>query len=48
MTIPLVRLLPIPPPSRMEEDESVFNFNKDEDNEECLKFCDILKWRATV
>jgi hypothetical protein len=32
----------------MEEDGSVFNFNKGEDDEGCLKFCNILKWSATV
>jgi hypothetical protein len=33
----------------MEEDGSVLiNFNKGEDDEGCLKFCNILKWSATV
>jgi hypothetical protein len=35
-------------PSRMEEDGSVFNFNKGKDDEGCFKFCNILKWSATV
>jgi hypothetical protein len=41
---------PNSPPSLPEEDESVFliNFNKGEDDEGCLKFCNILKWSATV
>ena len=26
----------------------LFNFNKGEDDEGCLKFCNILKWSATV
>ena len=31
------------PPSRLEEDGCVFiNFNKGEDDEGCLKFCNIL------
>jgi len=32
----------------MEKDGSVFNFNKGKDDERCLKFCNILKWCATV
>jgi hypothetical protein len=32
----------------MEEDGSVFNFNKGEDDVGCLKFFNILKWCATV
>jgi hypothetical protein len=32
----------------MEEDGSVFNFNKGEDDERCLKFYSIMKWSATV
>jgi hypothetical protein len=26
----------------------LINFNKDDDDEVCLKFCNILKWSATV
>jgi hypothetical protein len=26
----------------------LINFNKGEDDEGCLKFCNILKWNATV
>jgi len=26
----------------------LINFNEGEDDEECLKFCNILKWGATV
>jgi hypothetical protein len=26
----------------------LINFNKGEDDEGCLKFCNILKWSATV
>ena len=47
--IPLVRPLPIPlPHDWMNMGVCFVNFNKGEDDEGCLKFCNILKWRATV
>jgi hypothetical protein len=47
--IPLVRYLPIPILHDWMKMEVCFiNSNKGEDDEGCLKFCNILKWSATV
>jgi hypothetical protein len=47
--IPLVRPLPIPHLHDWRKMEvCLINFNKGEDYEGCLKFCNILKWIATV
>ena len=46
---PLVRPLPIPHLHNWRNMEvCLINFNKGEDDEGCLKFCNILKWSATV
>ena len=47
----IVRVRPLPIPSfhdwrKMEV--CLINFNKGEDDVWCLKFCNILKWSATV
>jgi hypothetical protein len=45
----LVRPLPIPHLHDWRKmDECLINFNKGEDDEGCLKFCNILKWSATL
>ena len=47
--IPLVRPLPIPHLQDWRKMEvCLINFNKGEDDEGYLKFCNILKWSATV
>ena len=47
--IPLVGPLPIPHIHDCRKMQVyLINFNKGEDNEGCLKFCNILKWSATV
>ena len=47
--IPLVRPLPIPHLLDWRKMEvCLINFNKGEDDEGCLQFCNILKWGATV
>jgi hypothetical protein len=47
--IPLVRLLTIPHLHDWRKmGIYLINFNKGEDDEGCLKFCNILKWSATV
>jgi hypothetical protein len=44
-----VRLLPIPHLHDWRKMEAcLINFNKGKDDEECLKFFNILKWSATV
>jgi len=48
-TIPLVRPLPIPHLHDWGKmGVCLINFNKGEDDEGCLKFCNIMKWSATV
>jgi hypothetical protein len=48
-TIPLMRPLPIPHLHDWRKMEvCLINFNKSEDDEGCLKICNILKWSATV
>jgi hypothetical protein len=47
--IPLMRPLPIPHLHDWRKMEvCLINFNKSEDDEGCLKICNILKWSATV
>ena len=47
--IPLARPLPIPHHHDWRKMEvCLINFNKDEDDVGCLKFCNILKWSTTV
>jgi hypothetical protein len=44
-----VRPLPIPHLHDWRKMEvCLINFNKDESDEGCLKFCNILNWSATV
>jgi hypothetical protein len=44
-----VRLLPSPHHHDWRKMEvGLINFNKEKDDEGCLKFCSILKWSATV
>jgi hypothetical protein len=44
-----VKSLPIPHLRDWRKIEvCLINFNKGEDDEGCLKFCNILKWSATV
>jgi hypothetical protein len=46
---PLMRPLPIPHLHDWRKMEvCLINFNKSEDDEGCLKICNILKWSATV
>ena len=46
---PLVRPIPIPHLHDWRKIEvCLTNFNKGEDDDGCLKFCNILKWSATV
>jgi len=46
---PLVRPLPIPYLRDWRKMQvCLINFNKGKDDEGCLKFCNILKWSATV
>jgi hypothetical protein len=46
---PLVRPLSIPNLHDWRKIETcLINFNKGEDDEGCLKFCNVLKWSATV
>jgi hypothetical protein len=46
LAIPLVRLLLIPHLHEWRQEVCLTNFNKGEDDEGCLKFCNILKWSA--
>ena len=46
---PLASPLPIPHLHDWRKMEAcLINFNKGKDDEGCLKFCNILKWSATV
>jgi hypothetical protein len=48
LAISLVRLLLIPHLHEWRQEVCLINFNKGEDDEGCLKFCNILKWSANV
>jgi hypothetical protein len=45
---PPVRPLLIPHLHEWRQEVYLINFNKGEDDEGCLKFCNIFKWSATV
>jgi hypothetical protein len=43
-----IQPLPIPHLHEWRQEVCLINFNKGEDDEGCLKFCNILKWSANV